>query len=343
MKNKLIALAATLTIGIAMPAYAVDACNDEMGHQGDKRTIQNSGIETVKSGNDASALDYEVWLQDGNGSMTYWNNGTFSAEWSGSNDFIVRVGRKYSDAMTYDKYEDFSADFKFAKSGSAGYSYIGVYGRTENPAVEYYIVEDWFVKPSEEYLGTKIGEYELDGDTYELWQERRNTKPTIQGDMSFLQVISVRRNARQCGRINITAHFKKWDTLGVRLGKLDEMKMLVEAGGESTGKIDFTYFNINDSSPRSIGGTNALRVPPKRFFKSGYFQVFDMQGRYLGMVELTHGSSLKDAVATQFQQSGKFLVKWGNAAKIVTIENYMSVQKEVLWLKTNPRKNRFPN
>lgn len=319
MKRKMFCLIAALTVGIAMPTYAVDACKDEMGHQGDKRTIQDGGIETVKSDNEGSAFDYEVWLQDGKGSMTYWNNGTFSAEWNGSNDFIVRVGRKYSDAMTYDKYEDFSADFKFVKSGNADYSYIGVYGRTENPAVEYYIVEDWFAKPSEESLGTKVGEYELDGDTYELWRERRNTMPTIRGDMSFWQVVSVRRNARQCGRINVTAHFKKWETLGVKLGELDEMKMLVEAGGGSTGKIDFTYFIINDSAPRNIGGTSALPPSSKNLFESGSFQVFDMQGRYWGMLELKPGSSLKDAVATQFQQFGKFLVKQGNSAKIVTV------------------------
>ena len=281
--NKIISLVPVFTMGLALSAYAADVCTDEMGHQGDKRTIQENKIETVKGSAGTPAIDYEAWLQDGKGSLTYWTNGTFAAEWNGSNDFIVRVGLKYDDAKTYDKFGNFSADFKFTKSGNAGYSYIGVYGRMENPAVEYYIADDWFSKPAAENLGTKIDEYELDGDTYELWQERRNTQPTIRGDMSFLQVVSVRKNARQCGHIDITAHFKKWEELGVKLGELNEMKMLVEAGGES-----------------------------------GVSQVFDVQGRYLGSVEVKPGVSLKETVANKVQRPGKYLLKQGGSVRIVS-------------------------
>ena len=335
MKYKVIILIAILTMG--MSAYAADACTDEMGHQGDKRTIQENKIETVKGGAGTPAIDYEVWLQDGNGSLSYWTNGTFSAEWNGSNDFIARVGLKYDEPKTYDKFGDFSADFKFVKSGNAGYSYIGIYGRMENPAVEYYIADDWFSKPAAENLGTKIDEYELDGDTYELWQERRNTQPTIRGDMSFLQVVSVRKNARQCGHIDITAHFKKWEELGVKLGVLNEMKMLVEAGGESTGKIDFTYFKItetersSDSQESSSSNAEALESSSSSetsklammalpSFVSGTVQVFDMQGRYLGAVEMLSGESLGKAVAEKYQNPGRYLLKQNGSVKMVTVE-----------------------
>ncbi len=316
--NKVFSLVSVFTMGLALSAYATDACMDEMGHQGDKRTIQENKIETDKGSAGTPAVDYEVWLQDGKGSLTYWTNGTFAAEWNGSNDFIVRVGLKYDDAKTYDKFGNFSADFKFTKSGNAGYSYIGVYGRMENPAVEYYIADDWFSKPAAENLGTKIDEYELDGDTYELWQERRNTQPTIRGDMSFLQVVSVRKNARQCGHIDITAHFKKWEELGVKLGVLNEMKMLVEAGGESTGKIDFTYFSINETAPSNPEGTTALRIPASSLFKAGVSQVFDVQGRYLGPVELKPGASLKEVVADKIQKPGKYLLKRDGSVRIVS-------------------------
>ena len=168
--NKVISLVSVFTMGFALSAYATDVCVDEMGHQGDKRTIQENKIETVKGSAGTPAIDYEAWLQDGKGSLTYWTNGTFAAEWNGSNDFIVRVGLKYDDAKTYDKFGNFSADFKFTKSGNAGYSYIGVYGRMENPAVEYYIADDWFSKPAAENLGTKIDEYELDGGKSLPWE-----------------------------------------------------------------------------------------------------------------------------------------------------------------------------
>jgi hypothetical protein len=136
--------------------------------------------------------------------------------------------------------------------------------------------------------------------------------------MSFLQVVSVRKNARQCGHIDITAHFKKWEELGVKLGVLNEMKMLVEAGGESTGKIDFTYFSINETAPSNLGGTTALRVPAPSLFKSGVSQVFDVQGRYLGFVEVKPGISLKETVANKVQRPGKYLLKQGGSVRIVS-------------------------
>ncbi len=38
--NKIISLVSVFTMGLALSAYAADACTDEMGHQGDKRTTQ---------------------------------------------------------------------------------------------------------------------------------------------------------------------------------------------------------------------------------------------------------------------------------------------------------------
>ena len=319
MKRKVLCLIAALTMGSAMSAYAVDACNDEMGHVGEKKTVQGAETKSVKGDLGSSGFDYEVWHYKGNSSLTYWDNGTFSVEWNGVDDLVTRVGLKYGNAKTFDKYGDFSADFKFTKSGSAGYSYIGVYGRTENPAVEYYIVDDWFSTPSEEYLGEKVGEFVVDGDTYDIWKSLRNTQPMIQGDKSFLQVVSLRRNARQCGHIDITAHFKKWEEFGVKMGVFDEVKMLVEAGTPTSGSVDFTYFSVNESGVSNPEEKMDIPVAAKPLFESGVSQVFDMQGRYLGMVKLNPGVSLDEVVAAKFKQPGRFLLKQGNSAKIVTV------------------------
>ena len=320
MKSKFFCLIAALTMGFAMPAYAVEACNDEMGHVGEKKTVQGKEAEHLRGYIGSTGFDYEVWFAEGSGSMTYWDNGTFSAEWNGTDDFLARVGLKYSEAKTFDKFGDFSADFKFIKSGSANYSNIGVYGRTENPAVEYYIVDDWFSAPSEDFLGEKVGEFVVDGDTYDIWKIRRNTQPTIQGDMSFWQVVSVRRNARQCGHIDITAHFKKWEELGIKLGVMNEVKMLAEAGGKASGKIDFTYFSVNESAASSPEQLSVILETAKPLFKSGITQVFDIQGRYLGTVELKSGVSLDEVVSVKFQQPGKYLLKQNGNSKIVTVK-----------------------
>lgn len=250
-----------IAIGMATPAFA-DACSEQGGHSGNGTTTRGQNNSSVTGNIGNSGYHYEIWYQGGNNSMTYYNDGTFSAEWNGSNDFLARVGFKYNSTQTHDQIGYFTADYKFTKSGSAAYSYIGIYGWTQNPLVEYYIVDDWFTKPSPSYLGTKKGEITVDGDTYDIYTYTRVNQPSIEGTSTFPQFFSVRRNARQCGHIDITAHFKKWNEVGLKLGKMYEVKVLAEAGGGATGKIDFTYFKMSNKGSPS-GSEEQAQVTPK--------------------------------------------------------------------------------
>ena len=285
MKGILARLIVASAMGLAMSAYAADACKDEMGHQGEKKKVQGKEAEYLKGSIGDTGYNYEVWYGGGSASMTYWDNGTFTAEWSGPYSFIARVGLAYSEAKTYERFGNFSADFKFTKSGTADYSNIGVFGRMELPAVEFYIVDDWFTPLTEDYLGEKVGEFVVDGDTYDVWKSHRNTQPTIKGDMSYWQVVSLRRNARQCGHIDITAHFKKWEELGIKLGEFNEVMMIAEAGGNATGSIDFTYFSMNESSPSSPEPPTAIPLATKPSFKLGPSPIFNALGRNLGTAD----------------------------------------------------------
>lgn len=42
------------------------------------------------------------------------------------------------------------------------------------------------------------------------------------------------------------------------------------------------------------------------------FQVFDMQGRFLGAIELANGTSLNDALKAQFSKAGVYMLKQSN-------------------------------
>ena len=410
-----VALFFGIAIGLATPAFA-DACSEKGGHTGNGTTTRGQNNSSVTGNIGNSGYHYEIWYQGGNNSMTYYNDGTFSAEWNGSNDFLARVGLKYNSTQTHDQIGYFTADYKFTKSGNASYSYIGIYGWTENPLVEYYIVDDWFTKPSPQYLGTKKGEITVDGDTYDIYTFTRVNQPSIKGTSTFPQFFSVRRNARQCGHIDITAHFKKWGEVGLNLGKMYEVKVLAEAGGGATGKIDFTYFNItskgspsgsetavtpkssasthhsstsihpSSSSHRSshlvssssrtsshhrsssstaknptsssrnfwpdkVPSSSSVAVPvvssssmpaiiiPVSSSVAGpvnasidalpdvspvtmgasVLQVFDVQGKYLGKVELRDGTSLNDAVFMKLGKTGVYMVKYDGKVKMLSV------------------------
>ena len=321
----------------------IDACKDEMGHQGESKTTsgQNNSSVTGKVG--SSPYHYEIWYQGGNNNMTFYDNGTYKASWNGTNDFLARVGFKYNEDKTYEELGPIDAYFKWSKSGNAGgYNYIGIYGWTVDPLVEYYIVDDWFSEPGANLLGSKKGEFTVDGATYEIYQNTRYNAPSIKGDQTFPQFFSKRKGARSCGHIDVTAHFKKWEELGMKMGKMYEAKVLVEAGGGS-GSFDVSYFKMTDKAhplevaveesssstvptssstgPKSSSGfgpwagsssTIAIPVELQVLAAGGTYQVFDMQGRSLGKVEVAPGATIVATLKARFQNAGVYLVRQGS-------------------------------
>ena len=331
--------------GSSAVSGTIDACKDKMGHEGSSKTTQGQNNSSVTGNIGSTPYHYEIWYQGGNNSMTYYDNGTYKASWSNTGDFLARVGFKYNEDKTYEQLGPIDAYFNWSKQGSAGgYNYIGIYGWTVDPLVEYYIVDDWFNKPGANLLGQRKGEFTVDGDTYEIWQNTRVNKPSIKGDQTFPQYFSVRKSSRSCGHIDITAHFKKWESLGMRMGKMYEAKVLVEAGG-GTGSFDVTYFKMTDAKHplpqtvvssssvakssssaavkssssrgswnwgRSSSSTDALPFMTQALATmDGQFMVFDMQGRSLGAIDVPAGSTVASAIKAKFKNTGIYLVKQG--------------------------------
>jgi len=231
--------------------------------------IQNTKLsgETAFTGNSNgnkplgnSPYGYEMWSQGGTDNRLIWygaNQGggaAFRVEWNNPNDFLGRVGYFWNEGKSYTYYKNVYSDFNFTRSanGTAGnYSYIGIYGWSKNPMIEWYIVDDWFGDGIIEAhnIGngaTKTGEFTVDGATYFIYKAIR---PAGSGNIEdsntpFLQFFSIRQTRRQCGTISITNHFKEWEKLGLKLGtNMYEAKFLVEASG-GTGWLDASYLSF---------------------------------------------------------------------------------------------------
>jgi len=108
-------------------------------------------------------------------------------------------------------------------------------------------VDDWLSKerPGDWIGKTKHGDFTIDDAQYTVYQNLR-------GDL--IQYFSLRKEARDCGTIDISAHFDQWEKLGMKMGTLDEAKVLAEIGngnGGVTGTVDFSYAKVylGDSSP----------------------------------------------------------------------------------------------
>ena len=75
---------------------------------------------------------------------------------------------------------------------------------------------------------------------------------------------------------------------------------------------------VSDGS--SSSAADALPAMVKSFVMEGNAQVFDMQGKFLGTVELASGASLKEIVSAKFHRSGSYLLRQGAAVKVISVE-----------------------
>jgi len=213
-------------------------------------TTQPTGGTTIQSSNrtgTAAGLAWALWSNGSGGSITTYSVPAFSAAWNNSGDFLARLGLQWNASKTYDQYGTITAQFAYKKTGTAGgYSYIGMYGWSVSPCVEWYIVDDSYNKmPVNPGSTTNKGTADIDGGKYTLYT--RQTSGTggskCAGTSNWLQFYSIRQTARQCGQISVTEHFKAWADAGMTLGKMDQAQILIEVGG-GTGTIDFTVANV---------------------------------------------------------------------------------------------------
>ena len=213
---------------------------------------------------ESQRLGYETWDENGTtGKASFiWygqNRGggaAFKAEWGDADDaskrpkdFLARVGYFWNQGNPHTSYGNIYCGFNFNISGRyrGNFSYIGIYGWTRNPTVEYYIVENSFGNAWNDHAGyisnlnkdtiqgTDMGSYTLDGSVYNVYRKAR-TGPSIEGNnTSFTQFFSVRQTARTSGTVSISEHFREWEKLGMNLGtNMYECKWKVEVGGTPT-------------------------------------------------------------------------------------------------------------
>ena len=251
MKKNLAGLGIALTLGMATTIYA-DRCPNAWPAQG-----ENYASGTIDSTN----YSYEVWRDGYNALLECYDYGGYKVYSKGA-DAIVRFGPKFDEPKTFDQHGNFAANYKLRGTYGAGTSFylVGIQGNTIEPKTEFYIIDYWIIRDTADTsaFGTRMGEFTVDGDTYDIWQNTTTNHLGVQGDTEFKQYFSIRRTTRDSGQIDITAHCKKWEELDLKLGKITDVMALVEAyqGDGYTSLLDIDYFNITETADSS--GTTAI-------------------------------------------------------------------------------------
>jgi hypothetical protein len=123
-----------------------------------------------------------------------------------------------------------------------------MYGWLQNPCVEWYVIDDSFqTMPTSKSSVTAT----IDGGTYYLIQ--RTTTGTAGANAcsgsvsSWMQMLSVRSTARQCGTITVSDHFAAWANQGWSVGNVSSIHINVEVGG-GTGSIEFPTASVSTNN-----------------------------------------------------------------------------------------------
>ena len=265
MKNKMIKLGLAFALGLAASVHAFDGCSI--------RDTLLRGEAHLVTGNQTGAISgismgYQLWLAEGsvpNNSLTYYDNGFFKAEWQNTQDYWARVGLTYeaTKGMPHN-YKKLSLEYNYTKTVESGSVFIGVNGWTVDPAGEFFIIDDWIAQIDEAYVGRKFGEYEVDGSKYAVYALMTDEGESWRGYPYRVMFTSVRETPRECGYIDITAHFNKFDELftgqtdtipnarGVRknavlkFGNLTDLMATVEAFDNGKGSIDYAHIRFGE-------------------------------------------------------------------------------------------------
>lgn len=206
--------------------------------------------------------DYELWNQWGQGSaeMQVGSDGAFSCSWSGIENCLFRTGKKLEKTKKYGEYNGIYIDYD-VEYEPKGNSYMCVYGWTENPTVEYYIVEAWgsWRPPGS---ANSLGTVEANGNTYDIYKTVRENQPSIHGTETFEQYWSVRQdnpaqnNVKKeiTGRISVSKHFEAWEKAGLDMsGTMYEVALNIE-GYQSNGSANVIKNGLVIGSGDGDGG-----------------------------------------------------------------------------------------
>ncbi len=265
--------------------------------------------------------DYELWKDSGNTSMTLKDGGTFSCEWDNINNVLFLKGKRFKDNLTYQQIGNISIDYEcnFEPNGN---SYLGVYGWTQNPLVEYYIIDSW--GPWKPPGASSKGTIYIDDGTYDIYDVTRYNFPSINGPATFKQYWSVRTTKRTKGTISVSEHFKTWESLGMTMGKMYEVMFLIE-GYQSNGKADITYMSLNidkTSTPTpTITPTSTITPIPSITSTPGQTQSV-ITSNQLGTHSGYDYELWKDAGNTNMnlKDGGTFSCEWSNINNVLFLK-----------------------
>ncbi|KAI3391039.1 hypothetical protein diail_8090 [Diaporthe ilicicola] len=153
------------------------------------------------------------------------NGGSYSTQWSGAGGFVCGKGWSNGNGRVVNYTGTYTP---------TGPGYLSVYGWTQNPLIEYYVIESHGdLAPNEPW--TSKGNFTSEEGSYEMFTSTRVNKPSIEGTRTFQQYWSVRTEKRVGGSVTMSKHFDEWAKVGMKLGNHNYQILATEGYTASGG------------------------------------------------------------------------------------------------------------
>ncbi len=123
---------------------------------------------------------------------------------------------------------------------SGSYNFVGVYGWTTNPLIEYYVCELGSVT----WGATNVGTVSSDGHSYGLWKHQQVNQPSIIGTATFWQYMSQwgGSSTGTSRKITISNHMNAWKSKMGNMGTNNLQIFAIEAYSNKSGYINATVW-----------------------------------------------------------------------------------------------------
>jgi len=172
---------------------------------------------------------WSLYREGGSASISFGSGGNFAISYSNVTDVVGGKGWNPGSARTI----GYNVG---ALSGS--YNFVGIYGWTTSPLIEYYVAEMGSVTG-----GTYINNISSDGHSYSFYKQQRVNAPSIIGTATFWQYKDTWGGSSTGSNrsVNMANHINNWRSRGGQgFGSYNYQILALEAWGNKSGYINAT-------------------------------------------------------------------------------------------------------
>lgn len=172
---------------------------------------------------------WSLFTQGGSSSITQGAAGNFSITYSNVTDVVGGKGFNPGSAQSI----GYNVGFL-----SGSFNFVGIYGWTTNPLIEYYVAEMGSVA-----AGTFINSVSSDGHSYNFYKNERIGEPSIIGTATFWQYLDNWGGSSTGSNhsVNMANHINNWKSHGGQgFGAFNYQIVALEAFNGKSGSINAT-------------------------------------------------------------------------------------------------------